>query len=90
MNSVWMSPREVLEKAATDEMILMSPTLRMVKSLAEFDSAGQVMASASSNPEDHRARVHKKTGIIVMPGEAGYNDALTDVESGWVRLRRSP
>jgi len=25
-----------------------------------------------------------------MPGEAGYNDALTDVESGWVRLRRSP
>ena len=90
VNSVWMSPREVLEKAATDEMILMSPTLRMVKSLAEFDSADQVMASASSNPEDHRARVHKKTGIIVMPGEAGYNDALTDVESGWVRLRRSP
>ncbi len=90
VNSVWMSPREVLEKAATDEMVLMSPTLRMVKSLAEFDSADQVIASASSNPEDHRARVHKNTGIIVMPGEAGYNDALTDVESGWVRLRRSP
>lgn len=89
VNSVWMSPNEILEKAATDEMVLMSPTLRMVKSLAEFDSADQVMASASSNPEDQRARVHKKTGIIVLPGEVGYGDALTDVESGWVRLRRN-
>ena len=87
VNSVWMSPHEVLEKAATDEMILMSPTLRMVKSLAEFDSADQVIESVSSNPKDHRARVHKNSGIIVMPGEAGYSDALTDVESGWVRLR---
>jgi hypothetical protein len=83
-----MSPREIIEKAATDEMVLMSPTLRMVKSLAEFDSADQVIASASSNPEDHRVRVHKDSGIIVLPGEAGYSDALTDVESGWMRLRR--
>lgn len=88
VNSVWMSPREIIEKAATDEMVLMSPTLRMVKSLAEFDSADQVIASASSNPEDHRVRVHKDSGIIVLPGEAGYSDALTDVESGWMRLRR--
>jgi len=89
VNSVWMSPREIIEKAATDEMVLMSPTLRMVKSLAEFDSADHVIESAASNPEDHRARVHKGTGIIVMPGEPGYTHALTDVESGWVRLRRN-
>jgi 8-oxo-dGTP pyrophosphatase MutT (NUDIX family) len=88
VNSVWMSPNEILEKAATDEMVLMSPTLRMVKSLAEFDSADQAIESASSNPSDHRARVHKDSGIIVMPGEPGYTEALTDVESGWVRLRR--
>ena len=87
MNSVWMSPRGIIEKAATDEMVLMSPTLRMVKSLAEFESADQVIASASSNPEDHRVRVHKDSGIIVLPGETGYNDALTDVETGWMRLR---
>jgi 8-oxo-dGTP pyrophosphatase MutT (NUDIX family) len=88
VNSVWMSPREVIEKSATDEMVLMSPTLRMVKSLAEFDSADQVIASASSNPEDQRVRVHKDSGIIVLPGETGYSDALTDVETGWIRLRR--
>jgi 8-oxo-dGTP pyrophosphatase MutT (NUDIX family) len=88
VNSVWMSPGEIIEKAATDEMVLMSPTLRMVKCLAEFDSADQAIESASSNPEDHRARVHKDSGIIVMPGEPGYVEALTDVESGWVRLRR--
>lgn len=88
VNSVWMSPNEIIEKAASDEMILMSPTLRMVKSLAEFDSADQVIESAAANPEDHRARVHKASGTILMPGEPGYNHALTDVESGWVRLRR--
>jgi 8-oxo-dGTP pyrophosphatase MutT (NUDIX family) len=88
VNSVWMSPNEIIEKAATDEMVLMSPTLRMVKSLAEFDSADQAIESASSNPQDHRARVHKDSGIIVMPGEPGYAEALTNVESGWVRLRR--
>ena len=89
VNSVWMTPNEIIEKAAADEMVLMSPTLRMVKSLAEFDSADQVIESASSNPKDHRARVHKDSGIIVMPGEPGYTDAHTDVESGWVRLRRA-
>ncbi len=87
VNSVWMSPAEIIERAATDEMVLMSPTLRMVKSLAAFDSADQVIAAAASNPQDHQARVHKESGIIVMPGEPGYSEALTNVESGWVRLR---
>ena len=87
VSSVWMPPHEVLEKAATDEMILMSPTLLMVKSLSAFNSADQVIESASSNLEEHPARVHRNSGMIVMPGEAGYSDARTDVEAGWVSLR---
>ena len=87
VNSVWLSPKEIVERAERDEMVLMSPTLRMVKCLAAFDTADQVIESAASNPTDHRARVHRDTGLIVMPDEPGYDDGLTDVENGWVRLR---
>ncbi len=87
VNSVWASPQEIVAKAEQEEMILMSPTLRMVKSLAQFESADQVIASVASNPIDEIAKVHRDTGIIVMPGEPGYDDGLTDVENGWVRLR---
>lgn len=87
VNSVWLPPAEIIERAEREEMILMSPTLRMVKSLARFGSADQVIESVSSNPPDERARVHRDTGVIVMPGEPGYDDGLTDIENGWVRLR---
>ena len=87
VNSVWLPPAEILERAGKEEMILMSPTLRMIKSLAQFESAAEVIRSAAANPTDQIARVHQKTGIIIMPGEPGYDDGLTDVESGWIRLR---
>ncbi|MBO6555217.1 MAG: NUDIX hydrolase [Pseudomonadales bacterium] len=87
VNSTWMSPQDILERAEQEEMVLMSPTLRMVKNLAAFQSAPQVIESVEKNPLDEQARVHRDTGIIVMPGEAGYDDALTDVENGWVRLK---
>ena len=87
VNSAWMSPHEILERAEREDMVLMSPTLRMVKNLAAFDSAEQVIESVEKDPLDEQARVHRDTGIIVMPGEIGYDDALTDVENGWVRLR---
>ena len=87
VNSRWMSPQEVLERFEREELVLMSPTLRMVKNLAAFDSAQQVIQSVKKNPPEQQARVHRETGVIVMPGEPGYTHALTDIESGWVRLR---
>ena len=87
VNSTWLSLGEIITRAEQEDMILMSPTLRMIKCLAEFSSADEVIRSVSSNPVDHRARVNRDTGIIVMPGEVGFDDGLTDVENGWVRLR---
>ena len=87
VHSKWISPKQVLSKAKTEEMVLMSPTLRMVKNLALFDSAVQVIESASANQVDQLARVLPDTRVIVMPGEDGYETGLTNVESGWVRLR---
>lgn len=87
VHSKWMSPKEILRQAAAEKMVLMSPTLRMVKNLALFDSAEQVIESAAANQADDRARVTRDTRIIVMPGEQGYEDGLDNIETGYVRLR---
>jgi 8-oxo-dGTP pyrophosphatase MutT (NUDIX family) len=87
VHSQWMSPREILRQAEAEKMVLMSPTLRMVKNLALFDSAEQVIESAAANQVDDRARVTRDTRIIVMPGEPGYEDGLDNIETGFVRLR---
>ena len=87
VHSEWLAPSDILEREEKDEMVLMSPTLRMVRNLALFDSASQVIESAQANMPDHEARVHPESRVIVMPGEPGYEEGLTDVETGWVRLR---
>jgi 8-oxo-dGTP pyrophosphatase MutT (NUDIX family) len=87
VHSEWLSPNEILKQAEAGKMVLMSPTLRMIKNLALFDSAEQVIESVAANQPDELARVTPDTGIIVMPGEPGYEDGLDEVESGWVRLR---
>jgi 8-oxo-dGTP pyrophosphatase MutT (NUDIX family) len=87
VHSEWLSPRKILEEAEAGNMVLMSPTLRMIKNLALFDSAEQVIESVKVNQKDELARVTRDTRMVVMPGEPGYEDGLDDVESGWVRLR---
>ena len=90
VNSDWFSPREILERADSGDMVLMTPTLRMIRNLALFDSADQVIQSVSASPSDQQVRVHRDSRELIMPGEPGYDDGLTDVESGWVRLRPVP
>ena len=87
VNSAWLTPHEILERIELGEMVLMTVTERMIRSLAMFKSATQVIESASENLSDQRARVDSKTGKITMPGEVGYEEGLTDVETGWGRLR---
>jgi len=87
INSAWLTPREILERIEQQKMVLMTVTERMIRSLALFRSASEVIESAAQNLSDQRARVDSKTGKITMPGEPGYDDGRTDVETGWVRLR---
>ena len=87
VHSCWMSPRVILDKVEREEMILMTPTLRMVKNLAMFDSAEKVISAAAANLPDQRARVNTDTNTIVMPGEPGYDTGNAHQENGWIRLR---
>ncbi len=90
VNSCWMAPEEILVRAADeeDDMILMTPTLRMVKCLSDFTSSAEVIEAVSSNLPDHRARVHRESREILLPGDTDYESGLDDIESGWVRLRK--
>lgn len=87
VHSRWISPKEILRKVDAEEMVLMSPTLRMIRSLARFDSADEVIESASQNQPDERARVNELREIL-LPGDPGYENADETIENGWVRLRK--
>jgi len=87
VHSEWLSPHTILERFDKEEMVLMTPTLRMIKSLALFSSAHDVIAAASANLSDQRARVVESSREIVMPGEPGYEQGVENIESGWIRLR---
>ena len=87
VHAEWLAPHTILERFDREEMVLMTPTLRMIKSLALFRSAREVIEAAEANQDDQRARVVPSSGEIVMPGEPGYEQGVENIESGWIRLR---
>ncbi|MCH9670796.1 MAG: hypothetical protein K0U93_05035 [Gammaproteobacteria bacterium] len=87
---MWVSAHEALERYERKEMVMMTPTVRMLRCLAQFDSAADVLRAASANLSDHRARVRYEASgdyTIVLPGDEGYDAGDTTRENGWVRLR---
>ncbi len=87
VNSIWLSPQEILKQHSNGSMQLMEPTLRVVKNLALFDSATAVMSAAADiDKQYHRVRFRGKHDMLV-PGEAGYEDADENIEFGLIRLR---
>jgi 8-oxo-dGTP pyrophosphatase MutT (NUDIX family) len=90
VHAAWLSPADILEKAESGAMTLMSPTLRMIRSLAQFNSAEDVIQAAAANLPDERVRVDSATGNILLPGDTGYDDSEEDIETGWIRLRPVP
>ncbi len=88
----WVRPEDALRGFAEGSFSLMSPTIRMLQSLALFASADDVMASARAHLPWERARAVFRPGggyDLVMPGEPHYGDGIEDFEQGWVRLRPS-
>ncbi len=82
----WLRPDDILRMSDTEEIVMMTPTIRMVRQLAKFSSTDDVIASAEQNLPDERARVNENREIL-LPGEPGYPQADETIENGWVRLR---
>ena len=69
---------------------MMTPTVRMLQSLAKFPNARSALAAASANLSDEQVRVvYNENGSyhIVVPGEDGYETADETRETGWLRFR---
>ena len=92
VNWDWVRPQDALDRWAEGEMEMMSPTVRMVACLSRYQTAEEVMAVARKRLEYKRVRVDDPDGAyrVVLPGEAGYETADLEVESGWVRLWEPP
>jgi 8-oxo-dGTP pyrophosphatase MutT (NUDIX family) len=86
VHCAWYSPHEILERERAGDMVLMSPTLRMIRTLARFDSADDVIAAAEQVQPDERARINAERELV-LPGDPGYDDGDENIETGWVRLR---
>jgi 8-oxo-dGTP pyrophosphatase MutT (NUDIX family) len=88
----WMTPENALARFERDEIVMMTPTVRMLRCLAMLDSAAAVLEAASAGLPDERVRVKYEGGdrskyTIVLPGEEGYDAADEERENGWIRLR---
>jgi 8-oxo-dGTP pyrophosphatase MutT (NUDIX family) len=86
----WMSPGDALARFERKEIVMMTPTVRMLRCLNMFTSAQEVIDAASANLSDERVRVvYDANGgyNIVLPGELGYQEADEERENGWIRLR---
>lgn len=87
VHAEWFAPNEVVQKFDAGEMVLMTPTLRMVRSLSLFGSTEEVMLAAAANQSDERVKVDTTTNELLLPGQAGYETGSLEIESGWIRLR---
>jgi len=81
-----MTPQSVLDAFASGDMDLMTPTLRMLKNLSQHESVADVFSYLEAHRTFERVRVANESRELLLPGEAGYDDALENVETGWVRL----
>lgn len=84
----WVEPADALARWRAGEFEMISPTVRMVECLTRYANADEVMAAARERRPYQRVRVVDPAGEyrVVLPGEAGYETAELEVESGWVRF----
>lgn len=88
VNAEWLQPEVAIERWQQGEMTMMTPTVRMLACLQRFDSVEEVLAAARQRLPYKRVRVSDPDGNyrVVLPGEAGYESADLEVETGWIRL----
>jgi 8-oxo-dGTP pyrophosphatase MutT (NUDIX family) len=79
----WFSPQHALDSHHAGEMSLVFPTIKTLETVLPYANADEVLAAARERViepilprvvgtrEDHR---------IILPGEAGYDDASSDVD----------
>lgn len=91
----WVRPAEAVELNAAGEMSMMTPTLGMLKRLAQFSSVEEAIASAatSAHADDEPVRIRFNTegpDRIAFPADADYAESSGDIEAGVLRWPAPP
>ncbi|MFN0090186.1 MAG: NUDIX hydrolase [Acidimicrobiales bacterium] len=90
----WFEPAAAIERWLLDDMPMMSPTARMLRSLGEYAAAEEAMAAMAAGPPMQQVRVVRddEAGVyeVLLPGDAGYAEADPEREFGFVRLWKPP
>lgn len=84
----WIQPAAALAQHERGGFPMIAPTIRMLTTLARFDSSAQVLAVAAEGRPYQPVRVQDPAGAyrVLLPGDPGYDDADQTVEKGQVRL----
>lgn len=75
----WIRPADALSAFERDEMLLVFPTIKHLQQLAEFDSVAHALETAGARevvPVEPRFRMENGRPKVLLPGDAGYEEAL--------------
>lgn len=84
----WVRPADALDRSRAGEFQMMSPTTRMLACLTPHESVDAVLTMAKRRLPQQQVRVGDPSGDyhVLLPGDAGYENALTNVEFGSTSL----
>jgi len=74
----WFTPQRALEAHKAGEILLVFPTIKHLEQLALFDSAEALLEHAAGRDVQAvtpKVVVSGETARVLLPGEAGYDDA---------------
>jgi 8-oxo-dGTP pyrophosphatase MutT (NUDIX family) len=90
VDAEWMRPGEALERFARGELLMLPPTVGMLRILSGFTSAEEAVVSAKLQQDtpDRQARVGGRGGHwrVLLPGDEDYDREEHDGSLAWVRL----
>jgi 8-oxo-dGTP pyrophosphatase MutT (NUDIX family) len=78
VDSRWLRPQEALDAGAADDLLLVFPTIKHLEQLTGFDSVDEALSEARTRKVmavEPRVLVDGGVARVLMPGEAGYDDA---------------
>lgn len=84
----WVNPIQALSQHATGSFGMISPTVRMLRTLERFTSVEHVMEVAAECRPYQTIRVADPEGEyrVLLPGDQGYHSASGLIEKGHIRL----
>jgi hypothetical protein len=73
----WFTPQGALDAFASEQIVLVFPTIKHLEQLSEFASASELLSYASGRevlPVQPKLMLEGEVARVLLPGEPGYDD----------------